>query len=236
MDGTVPMDRIQHALDALPQHENSPYLNARTEFMERYGELVTGRENWRRTAFTSLGIAGVAVAGLVALALQSRVVPYVVEVDRLGRVIAVGRADQAAGADAKVIRAELADWILNARSVYVDAAALRAANNRAYSRVAENSPAYHMLNNYFRENNPFERAREETVTVDVQSVLPLGGDTWRVEWSETVRARNGMATTDKPVQWQAAITVKIAPPMDEQAILKNPFGVLIPELSWTQRQ
>ncbi|WLT40249.1 VirB8/TrbF family protein (plasmid) [Synechocystis sp. B12] len=201
--------------------------------MERYGSYIADRDNWRRTALVSLAITVLAVVGMVYSASQNHFIPYVVAVDRLGNSVAAGRADVASRADARIVRAQLARWVTNTRSVYVDAAAQRSVIDEAYAMISRSGSSYNVLNQHFRSGSPFERAERETVTVEVKTVLPIGGDTWQVEWVETTRGRNGeVQRTD---EWQAAVTVVISPPTDEITILRNPLGVYITEFSWTKR-
>ena len=49
--------------------QNSPYLDARKEWDERYGSLISRANNWRRAAFVALLIALLETGGLIALAL-----------------------------------------------------------------------------------------------------------------------------------------------------------------------
>ena len=65
----------------------------------------------------SLGVAAIAVAGVVWLSAQSRVVPYVVGVNYLGDALAVRRAHVVTSVDPAVIRAQLARFIGDVRSV-----------------------------------------------------------------------------------------------------------------------
>ena len=67
---------------------HSPYLAARREWDERYGDLITRARNWRTMAALSSLVALVATAGMVWLSSQSHVVPFVVLVDNLGRPVA----------------------------------------------------------------------------------------------------------------------------------------------------
>lgn len=209
------------------------YLSGRREWMERYGEYIQSAHQWRLVGIGSLLVTALAVAGMVYSASQNHFIPYVVQVDKLGVAVPAGRADLATRADARIVRAQLARWISNVRTVYVDAAAERAVVDESFAMISRTGAAYMMLKTYFSENPPFDRAEKETVTVDVHTVLPVGGDTWRVEWKETTRGRNGeVQRTD---DWQASITVLISPPADEVTILKNPLGIYIVEFSWTKR-
>ena len=67
-------------------------LRGRAEFDSVFGDLAKGKRNWQLAFFGLLGVTGVLTVGLVTLATQSRITPYVVEVDRLGRSQAFGPA------------------------------------------------------------------------------------------------------------------------------------------------
>jgi type IV secretory pathway TrbF-like protein len=209
------------------------YLNARREWNERYGSYIAREKAWRLTAILALSCAVISITGVIFLASQNRLVPYVVAVDKLGSVVTVRRADVAAAPDERVIRAQLARWIQNVRSVYTDAGAERTVINEAYAMVNQHGPAYNTLNEFFKANQPFERAKAQTVGVEVESVLPITGNTWRVEWMESIRGRDG-SLMSKTAQ-QASITVSINPPTDEATILLNPMGIYVDSYSWSQR-
>ena len=86
---------------------HSPYLAARREWDERYGDLITRAKNWRTmAAFCSL-IALIATSGMVWLSARSRVVPFVVLVDNLGRPVASGVADQTSLSDDRLRRSNI---------------------------------------------------------------------------------------------------------------------------------
>lgn len=218
---------------SLPRTASNEYLSARREWLERYGDYLQSAHQWRLVAFGSLVVTAIAVAGMVYSAAQNHYIPYVVQVDRLGVAVPAGRADVATRADTRIVRAQLARWISDVRSVYVDAAAQRSVIDEGYAMISRTGSSFKALTDYFRENSPFERAEKETVTVEVHTVLPVAGNTWRVEWSETTRGRNG--EVQKVDEWQSSITVLISPPSDEVTILKNPLGIYIVEYSWTKR-
>ena len=190
---------------AIPLDPDSPhsaiYLAARREWNERYGDYIAQANNWRLIAIAALGVAAVAVAGNVWQSSQSRVQPFVVEVDKLGDALAIQRADVASPVPVGVVRAQLARYIQDVRAVSIDVQAERDFINEAYAMVDKNSAALTFLNHYFAANDPFKRAATETVSAHVESVLPLpGSNTWRVEWREDKRSRDG--TADPPAHWQ----------------------------------
>jgi type IV secretion system protein VirB5 len=77
----------------------NPYLAARRDWDERYGDQIRRAHNWRALAFACSVIALVATAGVVWISARSRIVPFVVVTDNLGRPVASGLADQASSAD-----------------------------------------------------------------------------------------------------------------------------------------
>jgi len=218
---------------------NSPhsavYLAGRREWNERYGSYIAQRDAWRLLAMASLGVAAIAVGGVVWLSAQSRVQPFVVEVDKLGDALAIQRADVASPVPIGVIRAQLARYISDVRSVSIDVQAERGFINEAYAMVDKNAAAFTALNDYFAANDPFKRATNETVSAHVESVLPLpGSNTWRVEWREDTIARDGRPEFSK--HWEATITVSINPPTTDAGVLVNPTGLFVESAPWGERQ
>ena len=72
------------------KNETNPYLNAKTEWLERYGDYISQRRNWQIIAFLSLIIAFVCILFLGYTSTQSKLIPYVIEVDKLGNTGKVG--------------------------------------------------------------------------------------------------------------------------------------------------
>lgn len=211
----------------------NPYLAGRRAWMEQYGDYIASANQWRATAIAALAVALFAVGGMVYTANQNTFIPYVIAVDSLGEAMAVGKANEAATADKRVVRAQIARFINNARSVYVDADAMRAVIDELMGLVPQGSAARKALNDQFAATSPFDRAKSETASVEVLAVLPMGGKTWRAEWRETIRTRAGEVVSVE--DWQGSFTVVVAPPSDEPTILRNPLGVYIREFNWTRR-
>jgi type IV secretion system protein TrbF len=212
---------------------SAAYAAARQEWLERYGDYIAQARHWRLIAILALLVAAGALVGLVLLARQARIVPFVVKVDRLGEAVAVARADAAAEPDEAIVKAQLARWVTAVRSVYVDAAAQRVSITEAYGMINRLGAAYGALNDYMRAHDPFERARTETISVQVQSVLPIAGRSWRVEWREEARGRDGGRLGAD--QYQASVTLSFNPPTDEAVLRLNPTGLYIGSFHWAKR-
>ena len=170
----------------------NPYLSARREWNERYGSYIAQAHSWRLVSLLSLTVTLLTVAGLAWMAGQTRLVPYVVEVDKLGSAVAVQRADVAGQPDPRIIDAQLARW------GHRHAERVHGCRRRAcprHRRLRHGQPAITGIRRHQRvhagRTTHSSGPKKETVSVEVQSVLPISKDTWRLEWREDVRGRDG---------------------------------------------
>jgi type IV secretion system protein VirB5 len=174
----------------------------------------------------------VATAGIVWLSARSRVVPFVVLVDNLGRPVASGVADQTSLNDDRLKRSNIFNWVENLRTVTTDGVSQRRAIDRVYAQIASGSAAQAFVSEYYRGDPPFKRAETQTVSVEVKSVLPTSDRTYEVEWVETTRDLYGTVTaTDR---WKGYLSIVLNPPTDERQARINPLGVYVTNASWAR--
>jgi type IV secretion system protein VirB5 len=227
------MNKIWQNQEASDVDKTSIYLEARREWNERYGEYIAREHAWKLGFFVMGLISIICSGGLCYVSSQSKLVPYVVAVDKLGYAIGVQRADVAAKPDTRVIRAQLARWIENLRSVYQDAGAERVNIEYVYSMLRRTDPAFIHLNEYLANHDPFERAKSEGVSVQIGSVIPITGTTWGVQWKETIHSSKGEMLSN--TEYQANLTTVIDLPTKEATLLRNPMGVYIKNFDWSER-
>ena len=55
--------------------EANPYLSARREWDERYGDAIARAKSWRYAAIGALAVAAIAVTGVVFIGAQSKIKP-----------------------------------------------------------------------------------------------------------------------------------------------------------------
>ena len=89
----------------------NPYLSARRTWNDHMRSVQSSRNMWQMLAILCLMIALAGVGGMIYIGSQSKFIPYVVQVNKLGEAIAVSRADVAAVADQRVVHASLASFI-----------------------------------------------------------------------------------------------------------------------------
>jgi len=124
----------------------NPYLNARRAWNSHVGSVLVAARTWQIVALLALLIALGAVGGIIYIGSQSRLVPYAVEVDKLGQPLAVNRADTAQQADGRVVRSMVANFIWDARMVTPDGELQTRAINRLYGMLQQHDPAREKMN------------------------------------------------------------------------------------------
>ena len=212
---------------------SNPYLEARREWNERYGNYIQQTQQWRLIALLCGAVSLVSVSGVVYIGSQSKVVPYIVEVDKRGMASSVSPAEKSFNADARIIRAYLARFVTDWRTISVDRVAQKNAIDRMYSMLPNGSPALNKLNEHFKANNPFKVASKQRVAVQITDILKISDQTWQVEWEEVTRDLNGELTSSLRIK--SSISVGITPPTDERLLLINPLGIYITDLNWSRQ-
>ena len=208
---------------------DNPYLAARREWDERYGDLITRARNWRTLAVICALTTLVATGGLMWLSAHSRIVPFVVLVDNLGRPLASGIAEQATVNDDRLKRASVLAWVGDLRLVTSDGVAQRKAIDHVYAQIASGSQAQAFVSDFYRSIPPFKRAQIETVSIDVNSVLPTSDRTFEVDWVETTRDLYGAVKGID--RWKGSFSIALNPPTDERLARINPLGVYVTNVS-----
>lgn len=210
----------------------NPYVDGKAEWQEMFGGYVHQAYVWRIVAFVCLAITMISVYGNMIQAKQFKVVPYIVQVDKIGRTNAVGRADVAMPVPRPLIQAELAQFITSWRTVTADMDLQR----RMVDRLASFSTgaAQGFLTEWFAANNPYKTAQDgKLVQVEIKGLpLPVSADSWRIEWTETVRSHAGIAL--QSVTYEATMKIKIVPPDTDDKIMINPGGIWVVEISYSK--
>lgn len=219
----------------------NPYLAARRTWNDHIGSLVSQRQSWQVIGILSLLIAFGGVGGVIVIGSQSKFIPYVVQVDNLGQVMAAGPVDAANKPPPRVVHASVSEFISDARLVTPDVALQRKAVFRVYHKLSSKDPATAKMNEWLNgtdESSPFKRAAKEMVSVEIKSVLPQTPDTWQVDWVETTRDRQGVVKAP-PVTMRALVTTYTAETTSqttEEQVRNNPLSIFVRDFSWSRLQ
>jgi type IV secretion system protein VirB5 len=207
----------------------TPYQKAGQVWDERLGSARVQAANWRLVAFGCLGLAMATSVGLVWRSLQSTVTPYVVEVDELGAVQAVGPANARYEPTDAQIAHHLARFLEDVRGLSVDPVVVRQNWLSAYDYTTDKGAM--ALNDYARENDPFASVGKRSRTVDVVSVVRISDDSFQARWVEKTYENAAHTQTER---FTALMTVILDPPSDAETLRKNPLGIFIHGLNWGQ--
>ncbi len=216
---------------ARKDHPDNPYLAARQEWNERYGSYVRSAQSWRIVGVVGMAMAMVGFTYALYQSTQVKLVPYIVEVDKLGTAAVAGYPQQIEYADPRVVRATLGGFITSFRSITPDAVVQKQYIDRTYALLRTSDPATEKVNAWFRGNSPFERAKAATVSIEVNNVVALSNQSYQVDWTEFERDRKGKETATR--RFCGVATVTLTPPQDEEIIRLNPIGLYLRDFDWT---
>ncbi len=207
----------------------TPYQRAGQLWDERIGAARVQAHSWRLMAFGGLLLTTGLSAALIWQSMQSRVVPYVVEVDRLGAVQAIAPAEEAYRPTDPQISWHLGRFISDIRSRSLDAVLMRENWLSAYDFATERGALF--LGEYARAANPFAEVGRRTVSVQINSVVRASDTSFRVGWTEREYERGSLASTSR---WTAMVTVKLRPPRSTDVLRKNPLGLYVDAIDWSR--
>ncbi|KRA84037.1 conjugal transfer protein TrbF [Altererythrobacter sp. Root672] len=207
----------------------TPYQRAGQVWDERIGSARVQARNWRLMALGGLGLSAALAGGLLWQSRQSRIVPYVVEVDRLGEARAVAPVAAGYRPTDPQIAWHLARFVSEVRSVSLDPVLMRQDWLAAYDMVTTRGAKF--LGEYARAADPFAGVGSRTVSVQVTSVVRASDRSFQVKWTETAYERGSLAGT---ARWTAILGIALRPPATAEALRKNPLGLYVDAIDWAR--
>ena len=199
------------------------------------GDMVSSRQLWQIAGLLGMIIGLAGVGGAIYIGSQSKFVPYMVEVNKLGETVAVARADQPQKNDERITRAMLGSFVTNARTVTTDIALQRKYIFDTYAMLNPRDAGTAKMNEWLNgssESSPFKRAEKELVSIEIKSVLKQTDNSWQVDWVEVSRSHSGELI--KPAQnMRGLFNIYYVPPTTEEQILRNPIGLFVKDYSWS---
>ena len=211
-----------------PQPE-TPYQRAAQVWDDRIGSARVQARNWRFMAFGALALSAGLSAALVWQSANGSVVPWVVQVDRLGQAQAVAPATADYQPTDPQIAFYLARFIEQVRSIPADAIIVRQNWLRAYDFTTQAGAL--ALSDYARANDPFAKVGKQQVAVEVSSVIRASPSSFRIAWIERRYQDGALASTER---WSAILTVTVQPPRDADTLRKNPLGIYVNAINWSK--
>lgn len=207
----------------------TPYQRAGQIWDDRIGNARVQAYNWRLAAIGSLGLGAILAAGLIWLAAQSRITPYVVEVDHLGQVRSVGPALEPYQPNDAQIAYYLSRFVSDVRSLSIDPVVVRRNWLEAYDYATDHGAVF--LNEFARTNDPFKAVGQRSIAVQVTSVVRLSDASFQVKWIEQRYEHDALVATER---WTAILTLVLQQPATADALRKNPLGIYVNGVNWSR--
>ncbi|WP_136616902.1 MULTISPECIES: conjugal transfer protein TrbF [Mesorhizobium] len=211
-----------------PQPE-TPYQRAAQVWDERIGAARVQAKNWRLMAFGVLILASGFAAALIWQSTRGTIVPWVVQVDKLGEAQVVASAVADYRPTDPQIAWHLARFIEQVRSIPDDPVIVRQNWLRAYDYTTDRGAV--SLNDYARLNDPFAKVGKIQIAVEVSSVIRASPDSFRVAWVERRYENGSLASTER---WTAILTIVTQQPRDADRLKANPLGVYVNAINWSK--
>ncbi|MDB5579067.1 MAG: conjugal transfer protein TrbF [Bradyrhizobium sp.] len=207
----------------------TPYQRAAQVWDDRLGSARVQARSWRYAFFGTLALSGGLAGGLLWQSANGSIVPWVVQVDKLGAAQAVEPATTDYRPTDPQIAFHLARFIEDVRGIATDPIVVRQNWLRAYDFTTDKGAL--ALNDYARTNDPFAEIGKVQVAVDVSSVIRASSDSFRVAWVERHYQDGNLAATER---WSAILTVIVQQPRTPDALRRNPLGLFINAINWSK--
>jgi type IV secretion system protein VirB5 len=225
---SLPFRRPSVRYGRTPEPE-TPYQRAAQAWDERIGSARVQARNWRLMALGELALIAGLAAALVWQSARGTVVPWVVQVDRLGEAQAVAPAIAAFRPTDPQIAWHLARFIEQVRGIAADPIIVRQNWLRAYDFATDRGAL--ALNDFARAMDPFGRVGRQQVAIEVSSVIRASDDSFRVAWIERTYENGQLARTER---WTAILTIVVQPARDAERLRKNPLGIFVHAINWSR--
>jgi type IV secretion system protein VirB5 len=207
----------------------TPYQRAAQAWDERIGSARVQARNWRLMALGELFLIAGLAAALVWQSARGTIVPWVVQVDRLGEAQAVAPAIANFRPTDPQIAWHLARFIEQVRGIAADPIIVRQNWLRAYDFATDRGAL--TLNDFARSSDPFGRVGRQQVAVEVSSVIRASDDSFRVAWTERTYENGQLTRTER---WTAILTIIVQPARDAERLRKNPLGIFVHAINWSR--
>jgi type IV secretion system protein VirB5 len=207
----------------------TPYQRAAQAWDERIGSARVQARNWRLMALGELFLIAGLAAALVWQSARGTIVPWVVQVDRLGEAQAVAPAIANFRPTDPQIAWHLARFIEQVRGIAADPIIVRQNWLRTYDFATDRGAL--ALNDFARASDPFGRVGRQQIAVEVSSVIRASDDSFRVAWIERTYENGQLARTER---WTAILTIVVQPARDAERLRKNPLGIFVHAINWSR--
>jgi type IV secretory pathway TrbF-like protein len=177
--------------------------------------------------FAGFAFGFISLCAYISLASKTRIVPYVVTVDRTGAVLWRDDLEGSPEIPEAAVASDIAGFITDLRTVTEDPNLKAQAVRRVYSRLRNGSQALAAVERHYHETQ-----EEEPIpaTVCVENIIRVSSDTFQIDWNE-------LGLKGRGTLMRARVSYSLTPPdgMSLNELKLNPLGVRVNGLTLSQR-
>lgn len=205
--------------DAIGVVKENPFFSS-DKYSDIYAGLAANAMTWRIVSIILGTMLMFSFIAFVSVAKNTKVVPYVIQVDQHGFSIPIKPIDHS-DIDNRIIISQIGQFISNARIRVLNRDAQLQFAKLSYRCIGEGSKAYRKLTDYYRENVPTNT--KNSVEVQIQSIVPISGKVYNAEWRETSTVDSRLVTK----YYKGIFQVEVSPPQRIENLIANPLGIFI---------
>lgn len=209
----------------------SEYLEARLEWDDRFAGQRKSVRFLTGITIVSLAIGLLGLGYGIWTGARTQYIPYIVQVDQLGRSEVAADPVRLGNWPAPVIKRELELLVERYRTVSPDLSVISKNHHALEKFLPSGSPAIAKVRGYLTqpENDPMSRAVIETVSVEIKSVNFVSGSSWRIEWVETAYGRQSGRTRGAK-RFVGITQIEFRTPKSRAILKDNPLGLFLVDI------
>ena len=182
---------------------------------------------WRLAGLGSASLAALLAPTLAVSVVRANLTPYTVATThRNERLAILPKKEATAPSDAQIAYV-LAGFVKNVRSLFVDPVVVRANWIDALDHVTARGSR--TLNAYARNESPFTKIGQRTVTVLMTKVVRAANDAFDIRWEERIIETDAAVKRERFV---GAVSIVFKSPNVTGAMSSNPLGVYVDSFTW----
>lgn len=199
---------------------DNPFFSSE-KYSDIYAGLAANAMTWRVVSIILGTMLLFSFFAFVSVAKNTKVIPYVIQVDQHGYSIPIQPIEQS-DIDNRIIVAQIGQFINNARIRVLNHNAQIQFAKQSYRCIGEDSKAFKKLTDYYKEEIP--TSAKNAIEIQLQSIVPISGNLYNAEWREMSTSANVKRVTK---YYKGIFQIEISPPKQIENIIANPLGVFI---------
>lgn len=211
------------------------YEKAKEELFDFYAQQSKRIMTYKILAFLLIGLTTVSTLSCVYLARTSKLIPYVIEVDKVGEAKAIRRAEQQYVPKEMENRYFLRDIVIKMRTIPRD--------NVLFSRNFQqlsyflSAPMLKKHENTLLREDTNELAKQlisRDVIINSFNKLPNVKDTYQIKWTEKMFSAEGEEINTS--NFNGLFKIIIEQPKEIDEININPLGIIVEDFSLSKEE